>query len=295
MGLMTVKLSQLRPGADGINARQFGRKDGLRELMASIEAVGGLIQPLAVRPLAGSEGVFEVTDGNRRHAALAKLAGKKGDPDVPVIVHDRSDVDAHEMSLAANVVRVNLHPVDEYEAYSAMIRVGRTPEQIAQRFGAKVAWVKQRLQLAALAPELREVWRKGKMDADQAAALSSTPDHVRQVEVWKKATGKAGGDWMKRPDNLRREARAGGLEQDDGEVVFVGLEAYLAAGGRLSDDLFTEARLLLDRGIVERLVEEKLEAACAPPIVIRDGRGRRPRPCVRSNDGNSARSTRRPT
>jgi hypothetical protein len=50
------------------------RLDHVRELKSSIEATGGLVEPIVVR-----EGDFVVLEGNRRLAAY-RILGKKGDP-----------------------------------------------------------------------------------------------------------------------------------------------------------------------------------------------------------------------
>jgi ParB family chromosome partitioning protein len=258
-----IPLKELRPG-DAVNARQHGRKTGLAELVASIKA-RGLLQPLVVREPARSltaggyeQRTYDVADGNRRLEALRKIHGKK-DVEVPCVVVDGDEAAAREISLAANVVRAALHPVDEYDAYRTLIDGGMSAADVAAHFGVKEKWVLQRLQLAALAPELRDAWRAGKMTADQAEALSSAPDHARQVAAWKKARD----DWQRKPSALRAAVRESGVEQNDGRVAFIGLDAYAAAGGAFSNDLFSEQNLLTDVALVDRLVAEKLKLACA--------------------------------
>lgn len=258
-----IPLKELRPG-DAVNARQHGRKTGLAELIASIKA-RGLLQPLVVREPARSltaggyeQRTYDVADGNRRLEALRKIHGKK-DVEVPCVIVDGDEAAAREVSLAANVVRAALHPVDEYDAYRTLIEGGMSAADVAAHFGVKEKWVLQRLQLATLAPELRTAWRAGKLSTDQAEALCATPDHARQCAVWKAARD----DFARKPDRLRSAMRANSPQQDDERVKFVGLDAYLAAGGTLTDDLFSEVRMLTDEALLDRLVETKLREACA--------------------------------
>ena len=253
MELINLKLSKLRPGGS-INSRRHGQDLGGSELYASIKQLG-LLQPLTARPI--GDGKYEIIAGNRRFSILKRIHGEK-DAEVPVIVRESDDEDACEASLAENVVRVNIHPVDEYEAYERLIEQGSNPYDIAKRFGVKVKWVRERLQLASLAPELRDAWKKGDLSAEQAAALSSVPDHDLQRSVWTTATKDKHNEWARRPENLRSAMRHDFYSQDDAAVKFVGLDAYKENGGRLSDDLFTEDRTLLDKPIVDRLVAEKL-------------------------------------
>jgi ParB family chromosome partitioning protein len=253
MDIRHISLALLDP-SNGTNPR---KSDGeIAPLVASIKAFG-LIEPLVVRE-AEMDGRFEVIAGNRRLAALKKINGKK-DIQVPVVVRFDKTTMPHEIALAENVIRVNLHPVEEYDAYSALLDGGfLTVEEIAKRFGVKEKWVRQRLQLARLAPALRDAWRSGKMNAEQAEALSSNPDHAKQTAVWSEAV--KGGEYQQRPDSLRREMRERSISASDPKVKLVTLDAYLAAGGAMTADLFTDHKTLDDADLVERLVAERLES-----------------------------------
>jgi ParB family chromosome partitioning protein len=66
---------------------------------------------------------------------------------VPCIV--REDGVAEEDSLAENVQRAALHPLDQFRAFQALREKGLGEEEIAARFFVTPAVVKQRLKLAA--------------------------------------------------------------------------------------------------------------------------------------------------
>ena len=264
MHFARVKLSCLEEGG-ALDARGNAPrpKSSLAPLVASIKAQG-LLQPLVVRKIAGDvpgEGIrYKIIAGNRRFAALRQINGKK-DVEVAVMIDEKiSDSAAFEKSLAENVIREAMHPVDEFEAYARLIEAGWPPEKIADRFGVKEKWVRQRLQLKRLAPELRDVWRKGKMTGAQAEALTASEDHEAQKAAWSSAQ-KNGGDYYERPDQLRSALRSSGYSADDRRVKFIGgVEAYKAAGGAMSDDLFADTATLRDKALIDRLVAEKLNA-----------------------------------
>jgi ParB family transcriptional regulator, chromosome partitioning protein len=66
--------------------------------------------------------------------------------------------DAHEISLAENVIRSAMHPADEFEAFSLLhTEKGMAADDIAARFGVSPAVVRQRLKLAAVSPALMAV------------------------------------------------------------------------------------------------------------------------------------------
>jgi len=150
--MQTIPLSQLRPSAR--NVRRIGTS--IDDLAASI-AVHGLLQNLSVEP---SDDGFEVVAGSRRYAALRKLADAgqiAADFPVPCQVTDRAA--AHEASLAENVIRQAMHPADEFDAFAQLAGQGLSASQIAERFGAEVKHVEQRLKLANVAAELLQEYR----------------------------------------------------------------------------------------------------------------------------------------
>jgi ParB/RepB/Spo0J family partition protein len=254
--LTNVKLSRLVEGKE-INARSDAKKVSIEDLIASISA-HGLMHPLVAREIAEKPGWYQVGDGNRRLRALKKIHAKASGIEIPTIVVD-GETDIEEVSLALNVARINLHPVDEYARYKVFIDKGWEAEQIAARFGVDEKWVRQRLQLAKLAPVLLDQWRVGKMDAEQAKALSASTDWMRQIAVW---TNAAKDQWLSRPQTLRQDVLRTVGKQDTGEFKLVGAEAYEAAGGTYSEDLFSDQRLVLDTDLLARMAENILQREC---------------------------------
>jgi len=253
-----VPIEQLRPGGE-INVRQHGQKDGLLTLKESIKA-HGLLQPLSVVQISedGPE-AYKVIDGNRRLAVLKQIAGKKS-LDVPILIRDADDRAAREASVAANMVRVAVHPVDEYRAFAALVAEGVAVEDIAKRFNQKPQWVRQRLGLAALAPKLLDEWLAGKMDEDQAAALTLIKDHDAQRQFWESA--KKSGEWSLKPDSMRASIRREHLIlSTDKRLVFVGPDAYRAAGGTFRGDLFSDNEFPDNVDLLDRLTAEKMQSA----------------------------------
>lgn len=263
--IQTITFAQL-VASDEINARTTGKKDAIDELAASI-AAKGLIQPLAVRPAdtgASAKGPqrYEIIDGRRRYQALALLIRQKQfkrDTLVPVLVRDEDDAEALETSLMANVVRLPMHPVDQHEVFARIADGGVTPAGIAARFGVAERTVKQHLALGRLAPEVREAWRKGRMNDDAAKAFAIEPSPEKQAAALERL-GKARqiDGWLVRNElSVVRER----VDQSD-EIAFIGEDAYLAAGGRIDDDLFDEARYVADVPLAKRLARDRLNAEC---------------------------------
>lgn len=235
------------------NIRRTDRKADLEALAASIKSIG-LLQNLSVTR-AGNDR-FTVVAGGRRLAALKALA-KQGvlAKDFPVPCHILDDAAALESSLAENVQRVAADAMDEVEAFAALKEQGFDVGAIAQRFGAAHRHVEQRLALASLSPKLKAAYRKGDLALEAARAFCIEPDHARQEAVFK-ALGKP----VTHAANVRAHLTHGRMRGTDRLARFVGLEAYEAAGGSLTRDLFLESEIYVDDpALMSQLANEKLE------------------------------------
>src|SRR5260370_24050889 len=108
------------------------------------------LQSLSVRPVLDAEGretgMFEVPAGGRRFRALEHLVKQKRmnkTQPVPCVV--RTGGIAEEDSLAENVHREALHPLDQFRAFQTLREKGLSEEDIAARFFGSPTVVKQRL------------------------------------------------------------------------------------------------------------------------------------------------------
>lgn len=150
--------------------------------------------------------------------------------------------------------------MDEYEAIAKLIEGGKTPEQIVAEYGLDARQVRQSLALGRLAPEVREAWRKGDLEEEEAEAFTLEPDHVRQAAILKKV-GKHTSRWQ------IRQAILGDNRSAEGLLKFVGVEAYKAAGGATTEDLFTDAKnpdvIATDIKLLTKLAEDKVKATIA--------------------------------
>ena len=147
MTLQTVKLSQLR--LSPLNVRRVKPK-AIDQLAADMLAHGQL-QNLVVY----AEGNrFEVAVGGRRYRAFKQLEKARAIPSChPVSVDVRDKAEAVELSLAENVSREDMHVADAVIAYGDLRAEGKSPEDIAARFGVALSYVKKVLRLSALHPD----------------------------------------------------------------------------------------------------------------------------------------------
>ena len=246
------------------NVRRVKAGVSIEELAEDI-ARRGLLQGLNVRPVLDAEGketgMFEIPAGGRRYRALERLVKQKRlakNAPVPCVVRDAAtDILAEDDSLAENVQRAPLHPLDQFRAFQAMREKGRSEEEIAAAFFVSVGVVRQRLRLAAVSPRLLEVYAEDGLTLDQLMAFTVNPDHVRQEQVFERLAQ----SYDKAPYVIRRLLTEGAVRASDKRAQFVGLDAYVEAGGSILNDLFQndDGGWLQDVALLERLVTEKLE------------------------------------
>jgi ParB family chromosome partitioning protein len=244
------------------NVRRVKAGVSVEELADDI-ARRGLLQGLSVRAVvdqAGVEtGMFEIPAGGRRYRALELLVKQKRlakTAPVPCVVRDSGI--AEEDSLAENVQRAPLHPLDQFRAFLALREKGQSEEGIAAAFFVSVNVVKQRLKLASVSPALLDVYAEDGMTLDQLMAFTVSGDHERQEQVFERLKA----SYDKQPYVIRRMLTEGAVRASDKRAQFIGLDAYVAAGGTVLRDLFQgdDGGWLQDVPLVDQMVADKLNA-----------------------------------
>ena len=168
-----------------------------------------------------------------------------------------SGILAEDDSLAENMQRVALHPLDQFRAFATLREKGKGDEEIAAAFFVTAQVVKQRLKLASVAPALLEVYAEDGMTLEQLMAFTVSADHARQVQVWEAVKT----SWNKEPYSIRRMLTEASVRASERRAVFVGVDAYEMAGGTVSRDLFQgdDGGWLEDPALLDRLVADKLQ------------------------------------
>ena len=246
MTLQSVKLSDLR--LSPLNVRKV-KPAAIDQLAADI-AAHGLLQNLVVY---ADGNKFAVAAGGRRYRALKQLEKARTIPAchaVPVDVRARDE--AIELSLAENSSREAMHSADAVAAYGALLEQGLSAEDIAARFGVALSYVRKVLRLAALCPEALKALSKDDIGMEAAQALTLTDDQDKQHEALKRYGNQA--------HSIRRFLTEAKIGTDHALFLFVGEDAYRAAGGSITADLFAaKGDGYADASdLVERLASEKL-------------------------------------
>mgnify|MGYP005824637683 FL=1 len=247
------------------NVRRTKAGVSIEELAEDI-ARRTLLQSLNVRPVLDGDGhetgMFEVPAGGRRYRALERLVKQKRlarTAPVPCVVREGDDISAEEDSLAENSQREPLHPLDQFRAFQTLRDQGQGEEAIAARFFVTPALVRQRLKLAAVCEKLLALYAEDELTLDQLMAFTVTNDPARQEQVWEALARNP----YKEAYQIRRMLTEGAVRAADRRAQFIGPEAYEAAGGVVSRDLFQadDGGWFQDPALLDRLVADKLAAA----------------------------------
>ncbi|UUL83786.1 ParB/RepB/Spo0J family partition protein [Sphingomonas qomolangmaensis] len=170
MELKHIALANLSVSA--ANMRAKGARPDIANILPSIRARGVLV-PLIVRAN-GSPDTYEIVAGKRRyHAALAVAQDGGGIEELPcAVMAAGDDAAALEASLIENLARLDPDEVTRWESFTRLVREGRSPEDIALTFGLTELQVKRTLALGNLLPRIRNLYRKGDIDATTVRHLT---------------------------------------------------------------------------------------------------------------------------
>lgn len=169
-GVKQVPIEFLRSSAK--NPRQHFQEADLAELADSIRE-RGIIQPILVRPLAGTRDTFEIVAGERRWRA-AQQAGLHSVPVIPLQVGDR---EALEIAIVENVQRADLNALEEAAGYARLaVEYGYNQSDIARVVGKSRSHVANTLRLSNLPAHTQELLSTGAISAGHARALLALPD-----------------------------------------------------------------------------------------------------------------------
>jgi ParB family chromosome partitioning protein len=153
------------------NPRRIFEDVALKELAESIRTQG-VLSPLLVRPLA--ENGFEIIAGARRYRA-AQMAEAAT---IPIRIVHLNDAQALEAQLVENLIRADVHPMEEAQGFKALLDLDEPKysiEQIAAKTGKQPVFVATRLKLIDLVPTAVEAFYRNEIGVGHALLLAKLP------------------------------------------------------------------------------------------------------------------------
>lgn len=205
----TVPVEAIRPNP--YQPRTEWNPEKLAELAESIR-VHGLIQPLIVS-IGRHANTYILIAGERRLKA-AQLAGLS---EVPVVVKDVAPQALLELALVENLVRADLSPLEEAQAYRQLIEeFGLTQAKVAERVGRSRVSVTNTLRLLQLPEQIQAALMDGSITEGHARALLALPTATDQLAALQDVLSKGMSvrqtedfvrKWVDKPVSVVRQTR----------------------------------------------------------------------------------------
>lgn len=246
-----------------LNTRVIPHTDKEVEEMAdTIEAMGILQNLIGTELPDGTIGIVG-GEGRRRGTGILVMRGvlDADTPFVPVKVLPA------ELAVAASMIengrRKNLHPSEQITGFRTLEQEGKTASQIAALMGYHPRHVQRCLKLANLAPFLLDALARDEITLEHCEVMTLADTHERQAQIWEEAKAQ----WCGRipvPQTLRKMVTDDKMAISHPMFEFVGEEAYTAAGGILTADLFSDRdSTFADAALVKSVLAGKLTVLAA--------------------------------
>lgn len=148
----------------------------ISELATSLKN-SGMIQPVVVRRLGQG---YQLIAGERRWRA-AREAGLER---IPALVREVTDAESLELALVENLLREDLNPIEEAEAYQRLLaEFSWTQEQLAGRVGKDRSTIANALRVLRLPEIIQQDLRGGRLTMGHARALLSLTAEADQLRL----------------------------------------------------------------------------------------------------------------
>ncbi|MGN7870017.1 ParB/RepB/Spo0J family partition protein [Paracoccus sp. 22332] len=242
-----------------LNPRQDAGPEGI-DLLADSLAMIGLIQNLS--GILDADGRVGIVAGGRRLRAIARAVERDATvterhpelASIPVRIAP-DEATARAWASAENAAREDLAPADEIRAYGRMKEAGADVSAIARSFGKTEAHVYRRLALAALPAPVLDALKEGQISLGMAKAFTVSQDEALTLTVLAEVKGRDVSE-----HRIKQALQPAAVSATDRRARFVGLDAYEAAGGSLTRDLFSDTVALHDADLLQDLFTERLNA-----------------------------------
>ena len=160
------------------NVRDKFHEDSLNELARSMEQ-NGLIHPLNLRAVGKNK--YELICGERRFRAAKLLKWKSIDANIRDITLE----EAKELCLIENIQREDVSPAEEARAYKQLFEIVKSVDELVTRTGKSESYVRLRLKLNDLIPELMNLLDSGEITTGVASVICGYSEMI-QKDIFKR-------------------------------------------------------------------------------------------------------------
>jgi ParB family chromosome partitioning protein len=222
--------------------------DGVPQLAETIAAAGVVIPPI-VRPGKKGEEAFMALDGRRRRFGLLILRDRGFIDDNYLVDCLLAETKAQQAAaiVLPNTEHAPVHIADVIVAIGRLRKAKMDTAAIAGALGYAELEIKRLEALSAVHPTVLKALRLGKLNLKQVRLFARLADKKQQAEIAQTALDGYFQDYQLRQVVVQDRATI-----EDDRFNLVGMDRYIAAGGRVSSDLFGELPdLLLDPEVLQ--------------------------------------------
>jgi ParB family chromosome partitioning protein len=256
MARVQVRLGDLGLAKENL---RFGEAadEGVPQLANTVRAAGVVIPPI-VRPGRKGEDAYMALDGRRRRMALLLLKERGEVDDDYVVECQLAESKAQQAAaiLLPNTEHAPVHIADVIVAIGRLRKAKMETRAIAAALGYAELEIKRLEALSAVHATVLKALRAGKLTLKQVRLFARIGDKKQQAEIAQTALDGYFQDYQLKGLVTRDRATV-----DDPRFTLVGMDRYVAAGGRVSSDLFGELPdALLDPDVLSSAWRERVQA-----------------------------------
>lgn len=230
--------------------------DGIPQLAETLLAAGVVIPPI-VRLGRKGEQAHMALDGRRRRFGLILLRDR-GDIDDDYLVECLlAETPAQQAAaiLLPNTEHAPVHIADVIIAIGKLRKAKMDTRAISAALGYAELEIKRLEALAGVHPKVLTALRNGRLTLKQVRLFARLPNKARQAEIAQTALDGHFQDYQ-----LRQVVEHDRVTVQDERFALVGMEAYVAAGGRVASDLFGEyPDFLLDPDVLQAAWRDRVQ------------------------------------
>lgn len=230
--------------------------DAVPQLADTVLAAGVVIPPI-VRAGRKGEQAHMALDGRRRRMALLLLKERGVIDDDYLIECQLAVTKAHQAAaiVLPNTEHAPVHIADVIVAIGRLRKAKMDTTSISKALGYGEVEIKRLDALSTVHPNVLKALRQGKLTLKQVRLFARIDDQTRQAEIAETALSGYFQDY-----HLRNVVDGGRATVEDPRFTLVGMDRYLAAGGRVAPDLFGELPdALMDPEVLQAAWRERVE------------------------------------
>lgn len=247
--------------ADILIAPENPRSNDTVDLAKVRDLASNILEHGVLTPLIGymeDDRFYAVAGGRRTRAIDMLVRSEEMSPDTPIPVRIIDKASAGTIGIAEQVTHQELSDLDEMRIYAHPEYSDKSDAELARIIGKSAKAVQQRRAVLSLPEDALAAMWDGKITVEQAHGLTYfLGDDDSIAELVDECIRNPRTSLKDLRDDFKRQCTE--WDRDPRTKLFT-IAEYIEAGGKMQDDLFTDAMFILSPGVVEALAKDHAPA-----------------------------------